>query len=133
MTHLDLAVCRLNLGIYGKDSPAALVEYVMDAAKSEEADYLLMNGDFTVHGTAAPSDPTEEQKRVAWTKIKAIVGQVMGMVWLRFPNTVVLPTIGNNDVIVHDQVPCNDTMADEYYGELFELWFPIDRPLKDRE
>ena len=74
MTHLNLAVCRLNLGIYARDSPAALVEYVMDAAKSEEPDYLLMNGDFTVHGTAASGDPTEEQKRVAWTKIKAIVG-----------------------------------------------------------
>ena len=57
----------------------------------------------------------------------------MKMVWLRFPNTVVLPTIGNNDVIVHDQGPWNDTMADEYFGELFELWFPADRPLKDRE
>jgi hypothetical protein len=45
------------------------------------------------------------------------------MVRAAFPDKLVLPTIGNNDVIVHDQMPCTDQEAETYFGELFDIWF----------
>jgi hypothetical protein len=35
-----------------------------------------------------------------------------------------LPTIGNNDVKVHNQVPCSIEEANSYYGDMLELFFP---------
>jgi len=40
-----------------------------------------------------------------------------------YPDTDILPTIGNNDVYVHNQVPCYNDTNEWYYGELFEAWF----------
>ena len=34
----------------------------------------------------------------------------------------ILPVIGNNDVVYHDQVP-NEEFHDEYYNDLWEIWF----------
>ena len=37
---------------------------------------------------------------------------------------MLLPTIGNNDVMIHNAVPCNEEDSELYYKELFEIWFP---------
>ena len=52
------------------------------------------------------------------------MNQVMNTTRERYPNIPILPSIGNNDVIEHDQVPCNDEIASFYYSELFDIWFP---------
>lgn len=48
----------------------------------------------------------------------------MDAVRTKFPDKILLPTIGNNDVIVHNQVPCNEDVAELYYLDLFDIWFP---------
>ena len=40
-----------------------------------------------------------------------------------YRHTVLLPSIGNNDVIVHNNIPCHNVTADIYYPELFDIWF----------
>jgi hypothetical protein len=29
----------------------------------------------------------------------------------KMPNVAILPTIGNNDVVIHNNVPCDDSFA----------------------
>ena len=46
----------------------------------------------------------------------------LGQIRPKFKN--IFPVIGNNDVAIHDQMPCDDEMANTYFGEMFDLWFP---------
>ena len=38
------------------------------------------------------------------------------------PNTLVLPTFGNNDFDIDDE-PANDTTKHEYYERIYKMWF----------
>jgi hypothetical protein len=38
------------------------------------------------------------------------------------PNTLVLPTFGNNDFDLDDE-PANDTTKNEFYTRIFKMWF----------
>ena len=40
-----------------------------------------------------------------------------------FPNSVVIPTIGNNDVKFHYEFPLTEADSNEYYGFLYDLWW----------
>ena len=84
---------------------------------------MLINGDFIKHGIAL-SDPDSGDWKVAWTEVKEIMSQALGEVRTKFKN--IFPVIGNNDVAIHDQMPCSDEMANTYFGEMFDLWFPKD-------
>ena len=46
------------------------------------------------------------------------------MIRSKFPNSAILPTIGNNDVIEHNKVPCDNEHAKMYYQGMFDIWFP---------
>ena len=63
-----------------------------------------MNGDFVKHNVALPDihNATKEQKLATWDRMKVIIKHTTDAVRSKFPNTPFLPTIGNNDVIVHD-------------------------------
>jgi hypothetical protein len=39
-------------------------------------------------------------------------------------NTALLPSIGNNDIIFHDALPCTVEANEVYYEELFDILFP---------
>lgn len=89
---------------------------------------IIVNGDFVEHGVAMyilDNDHMEE----TWAEMKRIMTISMEKLRKNFEGSAILPTIGNNDVIVHNQVPCNEELADRYYKELFEVWFPKDGPL----
>jgi len=43
-----------------------------------------------------------------------------------FPGKPVIPSIGNNDVPIHNSVPCTEGVAKVYYRELFDTWFTKD-------
>lgn len=58
----NLGLCHLDLGEYGKDSPAALIEHVFSHIKEKndlsKYDAILLNGDFVKHGiNTDPSAP----------------------------------------------------------------------------
>jgi len=38
------------------------------------------------------------------------------------PDTLVIPTFGNNDFDLDDQV-ANETQKPEFYGRMFDMWF----------
>ncbi len=56
--------------------------------------------------------------------MKQIISKDMEMIRQECPEAALLPSIGNNDVVVHNQVPCDSKIAEKYYSELFEIWFP---------
>ena len=39
-------------------------------------------------------------------------------------NTALLPSIGNNDILFHDSLPCTIEANQLYYVELFDILFP---------
>jgi len=61
----------------------------------------LINGDFVEHGVALPKYE-DDQRNKTWQTIKQIVKQNMDIIRTALPGKDILPTIGNNDVIVHD-------------------------------
>ena len=61
---------------------------------------ILSLGDFVRHGLAS------DDKRVNnWEEIWPVISAQMSIIHEKFPETVVLPTLGNNDQIHHYQVP----------------------------
>ena len=38
------------------------------------------------------------------------------------PNTLILPTFGNNDFDLDDE-PANETSKNEFYTRIFKMWF----------
>lgn len=61
-----------------------------------------------------------------WDILQSIMSADLQMLRDNFPNKTLLPTIGNNDVVVHNNVPCDDVFAQKYYQGLFDIWFPKD-------
>jgi hypothetical protein len=58
-----------------------------------------------------------------WEVVEGIIKSEIGLLRERFPSQLFLPTIGNNDVMYHNQMPANQTYSDIYYGGLFDSWF----------
>lgn len=114
------------MGVYGFDAPKKLIDAVVDRMvnKSSDIDAIVLNGDFIAHNHAGNKNMTLEEKNETWTSLKEIIGTDMQALRNKFPGKVLLPTIGNNDVIVHNSVPCNEDVADMYYTELYDIWFP---------
>ena len=82
------------------ETPAALIKQVLTtvASNEQQIDAILINGDFIKHGVALPQDKYND----TWVHVKAIISEDMQILRTQFPDTLILPTIGNNDVIVHD-------------------------------
>lgn len=106
-------ICNHSLGMFGLDSPKSLIQNVMDHVKEEKPDVVILNGDFVTH------DLESDDK---WSSEKKIFETDMNMV--REIGVDIFPTIGNNDVIEHNKVPCDDQEAKMYYSELYDIWFP---------
>jgi hypothetical protein len=117
--------CNPSLGFYGNDSPLALIEHVADKMTSEFPDLeaIILNGDFVRHDIALPDQSGD--KEAVWAYIKEAMTTGLDVLRTKTKGKVdILPSIGNNDVIVHNQVPCTPEEATRYYSELFEVWFP---------
>ena len=76
-------------------------------AHNNDIDVIILDGDFIAHGHAGGANITDEEKVAVWSDIKNILNEDMTMLRAKFPNTTLLPTIGNNDVMIHNSVPCN--------------------------
>lgn len=57
---------------------------------------------------------------------KQILSSVSDFVVENFPETVILPTLGNNDVKFHYQFPTTPELAEDYYGYVFDNF--IEKP-----
>ncbi len=57
-----------------------------------------------------------------WPLKKETIREVMEIATKKFPNTPIIPTIGNNDLMYHYQAP-NTTDKQMFYSDLKNLWF----------
>ena len=123
---LNKRMCSgLKFGIYGKDSPIALIEHVVEKmATTQSLDAIILNGDFVKHGVALWNE-TAGDKEKTWEKIKKTMTEGLNTIRELTNHSIdILPSIGNNDVVVHNQVPCSPEESKSYYDDLFQIWFP---------
>jgi hypothetical protein len=89
--------------LYGRikcDSPQLLVETFLQLLQQEgDIDILLTKGDLVGHSISGDSiDPTAGDKNM----LKAVISNLGSLMKQHFPNTPILPAIGNNDYWYHD-------------------------------
>lgn len=100
----------MNLGYYDNDSPEDLIELMIDemsytyfGSKEEngkQLDAIFISGDFVFHGLASKNPSVNN-----WDKMVPIFQLIIAKIKAKFPNTPILPSVGNNDVIWHYQAP----------------------------
>lgn len=81
-------------GRHGCDAPTSLVKWSIDHAKNftstDLPSFILLTGDLVRHGTDQLVEPIGATL--------AILESVSELVYQAFPNTSIIPTVGNNDV-----------------------------------
>ena len=87
-------------------------------------DVFIVNGDFIGHKRAPNANATRDEKFNKWNENRNIMNDALNKVRARANGKPVLPSVGNNDVMAHDQVACDDEEKNKYYRELFDTWFP---------
>jgi hypothetical protein len=93
----------------------------MKSRESEEGkfDFILVPGDLGAHGV--PLDPTDPSLG-NYTLLKETIQTVASTFAAYFPDTVVIPTIGNNDPKFHYR-GLDLADRDEYYSFYLDSWF----------
>lgn len=93
-----------------------------------DIDVIIVNGDFSAHGVSLKTKhgyPTRDKMLVSWSKMKKLMSNSLKVMKENFPNAAILPSLGNNDVVLHNEVPCSGTQfKNKFYKEFYEVWFP---------
>ena len=75
-----------------------------------------MNGDFISHNLPVGKENASTQQILdAWALMKSDMQNVFDILRSKIQTSAILPSIGNNDVVVHNHVPCDDIFAQQYY------------------
>lgn len=92
-------MCKTDMGFYGLDTPLSLNKLFLNKVYSENynIDAVMMNGDFVRHGMTDDKKPWLEN----WDKVRRTEANAIRTVRAKFPGMLILPTIGNNDVMNH--------------------------------
>ena len=112
------------------DPPQALTESFLQKLQGETPDVLIVTGDVVGHDFSQyyPSyDPA------LYETLKAVHANFSSLVAKYLPNTLFLPTFGNNDFKFHYMAPTPD-YAQEYFSRIFDQWFtqnPTNKGLLD--
>ncbi|CDW74027.1 UNKNOWN [Stylonychia lemnae] len=119
-SHLLTKSADEALGKYGCDPPLSLLETFLDKISSSEGhlDFIIMPGDLVAHGL--PLDPSNPKKG-NYELLKQTISSVSQTFAKYFPNTFVLPSLGNNDPKYH-YMALNEDDKDEYYGFIYQNW-----------
>lgn len=113
------------MGLYGFDSPRSLLCHTLMKIKTDKPDVIILNGDFIAHGvTLTDRNASQEQKLAKWEEMKVVLSTAMREIRTKLIGVDILPSIGNNDVIVHYQVPCREDLSQIYYQDIFDIMFP---------
>lgn len=86
-----------------------------------EVDVLLVPGDSAAHKVAA-SEEGDDPDGAHYEAVKVNLKATYDLLQSYFPNTVMLPTFGNNDGRYHDEAIDEENKTD-YYNFIYELWF----------
>ena len=96
-----------------------------------DLDVLMLNGDYVAHGVAAYPN-----QKPNFDKLKEILSGVFTPIREKFGSIPIVPTIGNNDPVWHNQFPSDKDLSEEYYEFLYDLWFnkhPANQKFRDTE
>ena len=93
--------------MYGVDAPLDLIKMVVEKSTDANPDVIIVNGDIVGHDHAAESTDNQTVVDQKWNATKDIMNTSFGVIRQQFPDKIILPTIGNNDVKIHNQVPCD--------------------------
>ena len=121
--HLDVNSTQLYSEPGTEASPTTLNKVLSEAAADEKKsgdsiEAILLLGDLCKHGLAVEIDAEETN----WELMKYTIQMAINSIVDAFPDVPILPVLGNNDVVYHDQAPAG-TFKDEYYSELWEIMF----------
>ena len=110
-----------TFGHYGCDSPKALVDLMMDKMNKiqPDVDVILVSGDYLAHGFAAKDEGKSHMKEIKET-LKYVFVDILSA---KFPNAIILPALGNNDIKYHYRAPTQDDDAPEYYSYFADVLF----------
>ena len=83
-------------------------------------DVLIIPGDSVAHKVSAASGSTDVGG-VAYAAVKKNLQSTYAKLEEDFPNTLIVPTFGNNDGRYHDEAIDEADKAD-YYEFIYDLW-----------
>lgn len=111
------------VGRYGCDPSEDLIDLMFTRFKEAfgTVDLIIVPGDSVAHKVAATAegdDPTGS----AYTAVKANLAATFAKFKEHFPNTMILPTFGNNDGRYHDEA-IDEVDKSDYYNFVYDLWF----------
>ncbi len=84
-------------------------------------DVIIVPGDSVSHKTSA-SEEGQDPTGSAYAAVKANLQATFSKLVEHFPQTVIIPTIGNNDGRYHDEA-IDETDKSDYYNFVYDLWF----------
>jgi len=96
-----------------------VLEEAAEEEKGEPIDAILLIGDLCKHGLAVDVGATENN----WELMKYTMREALKAMVAAFPDVPIIPVIGNNDVIYHDQAPNSGVEHTEYYSDLWSIFF----------
>ena len=91
--------------------------------KFGKPDVLLIPGDHAAHNVSAKTEGSDPSG-AAYAAVKNNIAAVYKLVAKYFPETIVLPTIGNNDGRYHS-LAIDESDKTDYYSFLHEQWFSV--------
>jgi hypothetical protein len=109
-------------GRYGCDVPVNIINLFMGHLEEVAGtpDVILVSGDYTAHDVASKRGITDAN----YSMLKSIISQVFAQyINPMFPDSIIIPAIGNNDVKFHYEFPITEEESNEYYGFLYDLWW----------
>jgi hypothetical protein len=109
------------VGRYECDNSPAMFHLLMERFQAVfgEVDMLLVPGDHVAHKVSSKSDDSDHS---AYNAVKENLQDTWDVLTQYFPNTMILPTLGNNDGRFHDQA-IDESDKSDYYPYLYDLWF----------
>lgn len=123
LSHLDLSSSSFSsYSKYGCDPSEKLTSIILDEAqkRNPNPDIIFLAGDFIAHGFS--QDASKQVNNKTFNELIDIHRQAMQVIRGRFGNSLILPTVGNNDNELHYEVP-GVREKGGWYDFLYELWF----------
>ena len=92
------------MGRYGCDSPMILLETMLQEFNESHGkqDVIIFTGDMASHYTAMDIDDLPSRKKETYSLLMATHSGITQLLTKYFPDTIILPMIGNNDNLYHD-------------------------------
>lgn len=111
------------IGRYGCDPSEDLLDimYTRFNESFGAVDVILVPGDSIAHKVAASAEG-DDPDGAHYEAVKANLAATFAKFKEYFPDTMILPTFGNNDGRYHDEA-IDEVNKSDYYSFVYDLWF----------